>query len=176
MTLGIGLDGIVTCGFDFIAKSVVGPAGTQYAVSYVDPSVTLPIRATDCVVIMDASPVATITKLDLAMANQRSPQFSIGLSEATGISYGRSNLTGNLSMYVESSAMWSKYSAETRIAMGLKFMDSAGLLGYAVDVPRVFILDDQLAKSETDVIQNIPLQIEKDAMSGLINWRWWKLA
>lgn len=176
MTLGIGLDAIVTCGFDFIAKNVVGPAAVQYAVSYTDATVTLPIRATDCVLIFDAVPVATVTKLDLAMANQRSPQFSIGLSEATGISYGRSNLTGNMSLYLETSSFWTKYAAETRFALGLKFMDSAGLLGYAVDVPRCFITDDTFQKSETDVIQNIPFQVEKDATSGLINWRWWKLA
>jgi len=117
-----------------------------------------------------------VTKLDLAMANQRSPQFSIGLAEATGISYGRSNLTGSMSLYLETSAFWTKYAAETRFALGLKFMDSAGLLGYAVDVPRCFITDDTFQKSETDVIQNIPFQVEKDATSGLINWRWWKLA
>lgn len=176
MTLGIGLDAIVTCGFDFICKSVLGPAAVQYAVSYTDASVTLPIRATDCVMIFDAVPVATVTKLNLAMANQRSAQFSIGLAEATGISYGRSNLTGSMSVYLETSNFWTKYAAETRFALGLKFMDSAGLLGYAVDVPRCFITDDTFQKSETDVIQNIPFQVEKDATTGLINWRWWKLA
>ena len=176
MTLDIGLDSIVTCGFDFVAKSVVGPAAVKYAGSYTEASVTLPIRATDCVVAIDATPVATITSLQLAMANDRSPQFSIGLAEATGIAYGRSNLTGNLSMYVEGSSFWTKYAAETRIALGLKFLDSAGTTGYAVDVPRAFILDDQFAKTEKDVIQNLPLQIEKDATTGLINWRWWKLA
>jgi hypothetical protein len=55
-------------------------------------------------------------------------------------------------------------------------MDSGGTTGYALDVPRVFITDAQFQKSETDVIQNIPFQVEKDPTSGLINWRWWKLA
>ena len=176
MTLSMATDGIVTCNFDFIAKKILGPSGTKYAGSYADPSTTLPIRATDCVVVIDAAPVATITQLNLAMANQRSPQFSIGLDEATGISYGRSNLTGNLSLYVESSSFWTKYAAETRFALGLRFMDSSGTTGYALDVPRVFITDAQFQKSETDVIQNIPFQVEKDPTSGLINWRWWKLA
>jgi len=176
MTLDIGLDAIVTCAFDFIAQRVLGPSGSRYAITYAEKTTTLPIRATDCIVAIDAVPVATITALSLAMANDRSPQFSIGLADATGIAYGRSNLTGNLSMYAESDTFWAKYSAETRIALGLKFMDSTGNYGYAVDVPRALITDSSFAKTEKDVIQNLPLQIEKDPTSGLINWRWWKLA
>jgi len=176
MTLSIGTDAIVSCAFDFIVKKVLGPAAAKYAVTYIDPSTTLPIRATDCVIAIDGTPVAMLTKLDLSMANSRSPQFSIGLAEATGISYGRSNLTGSMSIYLESSAFWSKFANETRFALTLKFMDSTGTCGYAVDIPRCFITDSSFTRSETDVIQNIPFQVEKDPTSGLINWRWWKLA
>ena len=175
MTLTIGLDALVSCSFDFIAKKVLGPSATQYASSYTDATTTLPIRATDCVVIINAVPAATVTSLSLAMANDRSPQFSIGIPDATGLTYGRSNLTGNMSIYVESSDYWKKYSEETRIALGLKFMDSTGIKGYAVDVPKCLITDSSFAKTEKDVIQNIPIQIEKDSTTGLINWRWWKL-
>jgi hypothetical protein len=178
MKLSIVPDKIITGSFGYVGKPVLGPATSTYTVSTVAAATTLAMMSNDVVgaLRVDGTPVAILTGLELNKDNGMDPKLGCFQLDPYRIALGVSKLTGTLSLMWIDGTYWTKYAAETRIALGLKLMDPAGLLGYAVDMPAVFLSDLTDEPTDNETIIKIPFMVEPDSTTGLIDWKWNKLA
>ena len=177
-TLSLSLipDKIITGSFGYVGKPVIGPATSTYTVSTVAASSALAMMANDTVSALrvDGTPVAYVTGLDLSLDNGMSSKMGLFQLDPYRIALDASKLTGTLSLMWIDATFWTKYAAETRVALGLKLMDPAGLTGYAVDIPAV-ALTDLSDEQSGETILKVPFTVEPDSTTGLINWKWNKL-
>jgi hypothetical protein len=167
---------IITGSFGYIGKPVIGPATSPYSVSTVAASSALAMMANDSVSALriDGTPIAIITGLEFANDNGMSDKIGLFQTTPYRIAMAESKLTGTLSLMWIDATFWTKYAAETRVALGLKLMDPAGLTGYAVDIPAVALTDLSDEQSGETVLK-VPFIVEPDSTTGLINWKWNKL-
>ncbi len=179
MSLNITPDKIITGEFGFIGKELVGPAGTTYTTSLTALPTTLPMTGSDLTGIMavDGAPVATVTGISFNGNNNGEQLNGVFAQTPYRIATGRSNITGQMSLYLLDSALYSKYLSETRFSLSLKLLDSGGATGYAIEVPYAAITTEPTEnKTETNVVQNISFQIEPSSTYNLVNWKIYKLA
>jgi len=179
MSLSIPIEGIIKGSFDFMGKSIVGPAGTTYTGSVVAATTTDPMdgNTTGMTLRVDGTPSAIITTLDLALDNGNDYALAAFQSVPQRIKVGRSNLSGRMGLYLTGSTYWTKYLAETPIALGAVLLDPLGLTGYAIDIPSVKLSGFPKPNvTENDITIDCSFQAIRDATTGLVNWKWHKLA
>jgi len=179
MSLNIAPDKIITGEFGFMGKSLVGPAAATYTTALTALPSTLPMTGSDLtgVVSVDGVPVATVTGISFNGNNNGEQLNGVFAQTPYRVATGRSNLSGQMSLYLLDYAWYTKYLAETRFALSLKLMDSAGSTGYAIEVPYSAIISEPTEnKTETNVIQNIRFQVEPSSVYSLVNWKIYKLA
>lgn len=179
MSLSVPQTGIIKGAFDFIGGSVVGPAGTTYTGSTIAATTTSPMDGASAgmTIKIDGALSAIVTNIDLNLSNNSDFRLAAFQSAPIGVKVGRSNLSGSMGLYFQSSAYWTKYVNETAVALGMHLMDSAGATGYSIDIPNVKITAfPKPQMEENDSVQNISFQALPDSTSGLVNWRIWKLA
>jgi len=179
MSLAIQPDQIITGEFGFIGKSLAGPAGVTYTASTTAVSTALPMTGSDLtgVVSVDGTPVAICTGINFSGNNSGNYLNGVFAQVPYGLTSGRSNLSGSMSMYVLDYAWYTKYLNETRFALSLKLMDSGGTTGYGIEVPYCAITTEPTEnKAEDNVVQNISFQVEPSSTYSLVNWKWYKLA
>jgi hypothetical protein len=179
MSLSIPTTGIIKGRFDLIGKSLVGPAGTTYTASTIAATTTDPMDSAvaNCALRIDGTPVAIATSLDINLDNGGDWRLAAFQSAPTGIKVGRSRLSGNLALNFTASTYWTKYLAETAIALGGVLMDPLGATGYAFDIPNVKIASfPKPSITENDSVSNISWQALRDSTLGYANWKIHKLA
>lgn len=179
MSLAIQPDQIITGEFGFIGKSLVGPAAATYTASTVAVSSALPMTGSDLtgVVAVDGTPVAICTGVNFSGNNSGNYLNGVFAQVPYGLTAGRSNLSGSMSLYVLDYAWYTKYLNETRFALSLKLMDSGGITGYGIEVPYCAITAEPSEnKTEDNVVQNVSFQVEPSSTYSLVNWKWYKLA
>jgi len=178
LSLSFAPDQLVTGQFDFLTKSMTGPQAGAFAAGYTGPTTTKPIGANDALAVlrMDGAPTAIVSALSLNLVNGAAPVDSVFRADPYRISVGQSNLSGEMSVHLVDTALWTKALAETRVSLGLVLMDPDGATGYAIDIPRIFIDIPQDQEAEGNLTLRIPFQVEYDATTGLVNWKWNKLA
>jgi hypothetical protein len=180
-TFGMSIvpDQIIKGNFGYIGKPVVGPATSTYTASTTAASSAYPIMANDVLgaLRIDGTPVAILTGMELGLDNGADPKLGAFQLDPYRIALGVSALSGSLSLMWIDATYWTKYAAETRIALGLKLPgDATCATGYAVDIPSVFLSDLTDEPSASETIIKIPFLVEPDSTTGLINWKWNKLA
>lgn len=178
-SLNITPDQIITGEFGFMGKSLVGPASATYTTGLTALSSALPMTGSDLsgVVSVDGAPTAIVTAVSFNGNNSGEQLNGVFAQTPYRIATGRSNLTGQMSLYLLDYAWFTKYLTETRFALSLKLMDSGGTTGYAIEIPYCAITAEPTEqKTETNVVQNISFQAEPSSTYNLVNWKWYKLA
>lgn len=177
-SLSIIPDQIVKGRFEMVGAEVLGPSSSTYTVSTVAAPTTLPMTANDTssYLYIDGVPSAIVTRLDLLLDNGMNPKQAVYNTIPYRIGCGVSRLTGTLGIMFINDTYWTKYAAETRIALRMKMLDSGLTTGYAIDMPSVFLSDLPDDVTADDIIYSIPIIVEPDSSSGLINWKISKLA
>ena len=82
------------------------------------------------------STIATVTSLEMTIENGLEPLFSVGADTTNRPSIGKSRVTGNLTTYFDSKALYEKFINETESEIVLTLTDTAGN-DYQIDIPRV---------------------------------------
>lgn len=178
MSLSFAVDRIIEGTFNFIGQDMEGPQAGAYALGYTNQTTTAPMTANDqfAVLRIDGTPTALANSLNLNLNNNARPLDSVFRTRPLRIGAGSSNLSGDAVLHLIDSTYWTKYIAETRIALGLYMLDPAGTTGYAIDIPRIMLGDISEQEAEENVAISVPLQAEYDSTSGLVNMRISKLA
>lgn len=82
------------------------------------------------------SAIATVTAIEFTIENGLEPLFSVGSDTTNRPSIGKSRVTGTLTTYFDSKALYEKFLNETESAIVLTLTDVDGN-DYAIDIPRV---------------------------------------
>lgn len=82
------------------------------------------------------SAIATVTSLDITMENGLEALFSVGSATTNRPSIGKSRVTGSITTYFESKALYEKFLNETESSIVCTLTDVAGN-DYIITLPRV---------------------------------------
>ena len=179
MSLNIPTDGIIKGSFDFLGHSLVGPAGTTYTGSTVAATTTTPMDGASAGMILrvDGTPSAIVTSFGANLDNGAEHKTAAFQTVPQRVAVGRSKLSGSLGLYFNASTYWTRYLNETALSIGAVLMDSAGLTGYAIDIPAVKLTSFPKPNvQENDITADLQWQAIRDTVTGLVNWKWHKLA
>jgi hypothetical protein len=110
-------------------------------------------------------PIAVATEVTLNLANNLNPRFVIGSAESLEPSIGRSNLTGTLSAYFESSVLYQKFL--TNADSSLEVVCSDGTESFTFLVPKLkYTGGDVPVSGEGPVSIQMPFQGILDPVTG----------
>jgi len=134
--LTVSTNAIITSSFGLVGRSMDAPAQTAIAgATYQDASTTSPFDSFSGEISEGGSAIATVTELSLTLENGLSPLFVVGSDSAACVSIARSNLTGSITTFFDSVALYEKFLNETE--SNLEFTLSDGTNAYTFSLPRV---------------------------------------
>ena len=111
------------------------------------------------------APIAVATEVTLNLANNLNPRFVIGSAESLEPSIGRSNLTGTLSAYFESAALYQKYLNNEDSS--LQIVCSDGTENFEFLIPKLkYTGGDVPVSGEGPVSIQMPFQGILDPVTG----------
>ena len=123
--LGLGLVG------KGMSTATTAPAGATYPAA----DTHSPMDSFSGAVLVDAVENGVVTELTTTLENGIEARFVVGSAETIRPSIGRSNMTGQLSVYFEDSDMIDRFLDETETAISYVLGD--GTQGYRITYPRV---------------------------------------
>lgn len=137
LNIKLGVEGPVTVKFGMMGRGLAigdaAPAGATY------PAVnTNAVMDTFNGALLENGVASiVVTELDLTLENGINPRPTVG-SDSTQIiaSIGRSNMTGQISLYAEDAALVKKFIAQTESALKVTVGDAAGNK-YRITLPRI---------------------------------------
>tara|TARA_R110000772_G_scaffold9980_5_gene32303 strand:+ start:605 stop:1522 length:918 start_codon:yes stop_codon:yes gene_type:complete len=100
--------------------------------------------------------IATVTSLDITIENGLEPLFSVGSQITNRPSIGKSRVTGSLTTYFDSKALYQKFLNETASEIVLTLTDVAGN-DYIIDIPNV-----KYNSGQPDVSGEGPITVSMD--------------
>lgn len=83
------------------------------------------------------SEVAIITSIDFTINNSLSPTFVIGSDSTPQLEYGRCEVEGTISAYVEDAALFNRFINETDTALSFDIQDPGASNTYTFSFPKV---------------------------------------
>ncbi len=155
--LTVAPNAIVTGSFGVVGRSQgIGQAALTGA-TY-DPATTgAPFDSFSGEITEGGAQIGIVTELSLTLENGINPLFVVGSKTAQCTSIGRSNLTGTLTAWFESEALYEKFLNETETNIGFELADSANYYQFAM--PRVKYTAGQPDVSGEGEV-TIPLQFQ----------------
>lgn len=125
---------ILTATLGIIGKQETA-SGSSVATS-TNPAPTAPVMnaVDDLTTLNEGGATATLTNIELQIANSVRQQMELGTLTPSGLGLGRFRLTGSLQAYFESRALYEKYLNFT--ATSLDFVVSDGTNQYKIVVPK----------------------------------------
>lgn len=134
--LTVSPNAIITSNFGLIGRSMDDPAQTAIAGATYDPGTTSsPFDSFSGTIEEGGSAIAIITELSLTLENGLSALFTVGSDTAACLSIARSNLSGSVTAWFESEALYEKFLNETESS--LEFTLSDGTNAYGFSLPRI---------------------------------------
>jgi len=136
MSMSIQPNAIVTATFD-----IVGGNMTQSATP-LDASITVasgndPFDSFSGTLQEGGGGITIVSGLDFTLDNSVAPAFVVGNAVAPCLEFGRSNLTGTLSVYYEDAALIDKFIAETESSIQVALASTVTGDTYTILIPRV---------------------------------------
>lgn len=162
LSLKMEPNAMVTGSFGIIGKDSAAPSGTSLGSPTAVASFT-PFDAFTGALSEGGSAIASVTSLDIKLDNGLSPAFVIGSSTTPQIISGRSNLTGSLTAYFESEALYNKFRAETESSLSVTLDGPSG--DYTILIPRIKYSGAKIdvKSAEDGVMIEMPFQAIRDS-------------
>lgn len=178
MSLSMRPDAIITGSFELLAKMLAAdsPKGSQYGVSYTAADTNNKIDSFSGFLRIDGQVCGVVSGCDLSHKNGLEALFPLFQTGAYRMGMGRADLTGTVSVYLLDASYITKYLAETPVSMNIMLMEADLSRGYAIDIPNIKLSAPSKSVAENNIILNLPFQALPDSVSGLVSWKWNKLA
>jgi len=136
LSLSISPDAIVQATFGVTGLDQADPAQTIITgATYSAETTSEPMDSFSGTIKEGGSALGIVTELSLSLENGLEAQYAVGSEKAAAISIGRSNLTGNVTVYFESATLLNKFINETEST--LSFVLSDGTDQYEFTLPRI---------------------------------------
>jgi hypothetical protein len=113
-----------------------------------------------------SSLTARMSKFTLALKNNLRSQMAIGTLGAIGVGAGRIDISGVLTVYFETGALYDKFLAATQSSLALTA--SVGGAGYTIALPAIKWTDGNIVAggADQDVMVELGYQAIRDSVSG----------
>jgi hypothetical protein len=158
-------DAMVTGSIRFQGQAVEAPSGTPLDATPDAATTTEPFTTYEGSISVDGTPVGIVSGIDLAIANGLDPKFPVFAQEAYRMGYGRSNVSGSLTVFFDNTDLLTKALNETAIALVVTFEDIAGNQ-IRVTLPNVKLGDESRNVTENDITESLPFQALYDDLEG----------
>jgi hypothetical protein len=158
-------DAMVTGSVRFQGKVVDAPTGTPLDATPEAATTTEPFTTYEGSISIDGSPVATISGIDISIANGLDPKYPVFTQEAYRMGYGRSNVSGSLTAFFDNTTLLTNALNETTFSIEIVFTDVPGN-ELTLTLPKVKLGDESRSVSENDITENLPFQALYDSVSG----------
>lgn len=136
MSLSVPSNGMVTGKFGLLGKNALAISGTPLDASPTASQTNSPFDGFTGTIEEGGSEIATITAIELNLANGLDPAFVLGSKYAAAITPGRSNLTGTVSAWFDSEAMLNKFINETESSLEFTLGNGTSK-SYTFLIPRI---------------------------------------
>ena len=131
--LTVSPNAIITSNFGLIGRSMDDPAQTAISGSTYDAATTAnPFDSFSGTIEEGGAPIAVITELSLTLENGQSPKFTVGSDEAQCVIIGRSRVTGSITAWFESEALYEKFLNETESSLEFTLSDGTNAYGFSL--------------------------------------------
>lgn len=171
MSLSMAVGQMITGSFSFLARSFtsgtatvagsVVPAPTTEFMNAVNDSISLKIDGSDVGAIIQA--------FDFSLDNNAREQRAIGSADLAGVGMGRSNLTGNMTVFFSgaNNPIYTAYKTETPISLSIDVPDVDGNI-YTFTFPKVILMSSQKVAGslDTDVVMEMSWQAVLGGANG----------
>jgi hypothetical protein len=154
--LSVPASGMVTGTMGLVGKGFA-VSGPSLAVPAAAPAFA-PMAAIGGALLVDNSPIASVTNLELSLENSVGPNFAVGQNETPELSYGRAAVTGTVSAHFSSLDLIEKFidKVESRIEVQLVDDDGNQL---NIEMPRIkYTGGDVPLNTEQSLQLNLPFQ------------------
>lgn len=168
LNLNFALRSVITGSFGGMGKRLV-PAAASIGTGAAVVAGTNPVISVIDVASMSEGGAAftAATEFSIAIANNLRVQDALGSIDPYGIGYGGFRVTGTLTAYFESLALYQKYSDFTQSSVAISITDSAGN-AYVFDLPAVKYSAGEVVAGggDQDVLVRMPYTSIIDSVSG----------
>lgn len=165
LSLSARPDAMVTGSVRFQGQAVDTPSGTPLDATPDAAPSNEPFTTYEGSIAIDGSPVGVVSGIDVEIANGLDPKYPVFAQEAYRMGNGRSNVSGSLSLFFDSTTYLTSALSETTIAIVVTFEDAAGNQ-LKMTLPKVKLGDESRSVSENDITENLPFQALYDSVSG----------
>lgn len=165
LQIGMTTGAVVGLTFGFWAKGMDVAQTAIAGATYPDAPTTATMDAISGSIKEGGTTIAVATEITLNLNNNLNPRFVIGSAESLEPSIGRSNLTGTLSAYFETSTLYQKYL--TNADSSLEVICSDGVNNYTFLIPKLkYTGGDVPVNGEGSVTIQMPFQGILDPVTG----------
>lgn len=136
LQLAINANAMITGTLGIIGQGYTLNAGIVSGATYSAASTTSPLDAFTGVMKEGGTTVAVVTEMSLNIDNGMAERFVVGSTTGIRPSIGRSNVSGQITVYFENSTMLEKFLNETESSIVVNLPDGAGN-NLRITLPRV---------------------------------------
>lgn len=157
LSLSVKVNSIVTGSFGIIGKDASSYSGTSIDATP-DPSpTTTPFDSYTGSLKEGGVTIAVVTGIDLNLNNNIEQLFTLFNDATYQIAPGRAQVSGNVSLYFESTALINKYISSTETSLEFALQDGKGN-SYTFLIPRVKFSGYDKSISENQIVITLPFQ------------------
>ncbi len=165
LSLSVKVNSIVTGSFGIIGKDASAYSGTSIDATP-DPSpTTTPFDSYTGSLKEGGVTIAVVTGIDLNLNNNIEQLFTLFNDATYQIAPGRAQVSGNVSLYFESTALINKYINDTETSLEFTLQDGNGN-SYTFLIPRVKFSGYDKSISENQIVITLPFQGLYDSTEG----------
>lgn len=169
MNLAASVGSVVTGSFDFTGMNTIPAAtsvGTGFTAATSNP-VFDPVDSFGTIYVDGVAFTSCVRSLDLTTANNNRSTQCLGQLFPTDINMGTLGVTGNMSLYFNSYAMYEKFINGTSISLSYSFSDSSGNY-LVVDCPKCIFQTGAISgvSKNSDIMLDLSFTAVNDATAG----------
>lgn len=165
LSLSVKVNSIVTGSFGIIGKDASAYSGTSIDATPDPAPTTTPFDSYTGSLKEGGATIAVVTGIDLTLNNNIEQLFTLFNDATHQIAPGRAQVSGNVSLYFESTSLINKYINDTPTSLEFTLHDGAGN-SYTFLVPRVKFSGYDKAISENQIVITLPFQGLYDSTEG----------
>jgi len=166
MNLTMQTDGMITGSFSCVGKDMDPISGTRLDADPTAASSNNPFNTSQGTIKEAGSTTSIVTSINLTLENSLNPTFALFQESARSLIDGRSNLTGNVTIYVQDETFINKFVNETESSLEFTPTDPDGNK-YRFRLPRIKYNGAPLdVQGEGEITPQMPIQALYDDTAG----------
>lgn len=165
-TLNVPTEGRVNGNFEILGKELALGSALIAGATYSASTTTEVMDSFTGTIDEGGASIGIVTEISLSLNNSLNPKFAVGSKKTLRPSIGRSNLTGQITVYFENASLYEKFINESSTSLAFSIEDAAGN-SYDFLLPKIKYTGAQIDVSgEGQILLPLPFQALYDSAEG----------